>query len=387
MNESKRSAAAVIPPCILIVAVTYGFARYSFGLFLPEIRHDMGMSIVQAGAAVSTSYFGYLVASLVATAISGRTGPKMPVVLGGVLATTGLLVASFATSSSLLIAGLFVAGMSPGLSYPPLSDAITRMVVARDRDWIYTSINSGTSIGIVISAPVALFFVADWRLCLFSFAVIAALVTIWNLMIMPSGPFIDNSIHARWPVTFEWMVNRRSIPLYLSAFLFGISSSIYWVFSPELLINNQGLSKYFTTIFWLFIGLSGLLGAGVGGLLRQVGLRMALLVTLGVYSVSLILFAFAPSSAAAALASASLFGAAFIAVTGIFGVWSMYVFPERPSAGFGAVFLLISIGQFFAPVVGGRIAEEYGMEMLFAGACVIGMACLFFLPDRALKAK
>ena len=64
MTPAKRSAGVVIPPCILIVAVTYGFARYSFGLFLPEIRSELAMNIAEAGAVVSISYLGYLFASL-----------------------------------------------------------------------------------------------------------------------------------------------------------------------------------------------------------------------------------------------------------------------------------------------------------------------------------
>ncbi len=388
MNASKQSAAAIIAPCILIVAVTYGFARYSFGLFLPEIRQEMGMSIAEAGLVVSISYLGYLVASVISSVLSGRLGPRLPVVLGGVLATAGLLLASVAQDRNTLVFGLFAAGMSPGFSYPPLSDAITRLVDASQRDWIYTTVNSGTSIGIVISAPAALLFFADWRLCLFAFAISAAFVTIWNWQVMPVGPFIDNSIQSRWPVTFSWLFNAKSTPLFLSAFLFGVSSAIYWVFATELLTNSSGYSKFFVTMFWLAIGVAGLSGALIGIVLKKIGLFIATIAGLMIYNLSLILFVIQSSLEGLIFVSAALFGASFISVTGIYGVWSMHVFSERPSAGFGAVFFLISIGQFIAPVAGGYYARMFGIEALFVLAVIIGISCLVFLPkNRQLDAR
>ncbi len=382
MRKNKRSATAVIPPCILIVAATYGFARYSFGLFLPEIRQEMGMSIAEAGAVVSVSYLGYLVASAISSIISGRVGPRLPVVLGGILATGGLLAASLAYDRNMLIAGLFAAGMSPGFSYPPLSDAITRLVSAESRDWVYTIVNSGTSIGIIISAPAAIFFVADWRLCLFSFSAFSAIVTVWNWTIIPVGPFVENRIRSRWPITVDWLVNNQSIPLFLSAFLFGVSSAIYWVFATELLTNHSGNSKQFVTMFWLTIGVAGLFGGIVGTVITRAGLARTVFWGLLIYAVSMLLFAIQQYSDGLVFVSAALFGASFISVTGIYGVWSMNVFSERPSVGFGAVFLLISVGQFVAPIAGGYFAHLFGIEMLFVVALLVGLPCLVCLPTN-----
>ncbi len=382
MTSKIRSAGTVVPPCILIVAVTFGFARYSFGLFLPEIRQEMNLTIAEAGVAVSISYLGYLFASLISSTLSGSVGPRVLVVTGGVLATGGMLLASLAQDEMMLIVGLFAAGMSPGFSYPPLSDAITRLVAERDRDRIYTTVNSGTSIGIIISAPAALLFLNDWRLCLLTFATISAVVTVWNWMILPNGPFTRNSLHDRWPITFRWLVNKHSVPLFVSAFLFGISSSIYWVFSPDLLVNNQGRSQEFVTLFWLLIGLAGLTGALTGQLVHRLGLYQASIVAISAYIISLVIFVMLPNNDAAMLISAAYFGGAFIAVTGIYGVWSMNVFAERPSAGFGTTFLLISVGQFAGPFAGGHLANLVGTDLLFAAAAVVGLICLGFLPKK-----
>jgi hypothetical protein len=59
--------------------------------------------------------------------------------------------------------------------------------------------------------------------------------------------------------------------------------------------------------------------------------------------------------------SAALFGSTYIMLTGIILVWSVSVFQERPSAGLGAAFLLIAVGQVFGALAAGAVAEAAGL--------------------------
>jgi hypothetical protein len=55
-------------------------------------------------------------------------------------------------------------------------------------------------------------------------------------------------------------------------------------------------------------------------------------------------------------------------------VWSVSVFHERPSAGLGAAFLLIAIGQVFGTPVAGAEAGIVGLVVTFwtfAGIAVL----------------
>jgi hypothetical protein len=66
------------------------------------------------------------------------------------------------------------------------------------------------------------------------------------------------------------------------------------------------------------------------------------------------LLAVAPGTLPLAYASAALFGSTYIALTGALLVWSVDVFREKPSAGLGAAFLLIAVGQLAgSPAAGG----------------------------------
>ncbi len=372
-KQAHLSPWKVIPPGILIVAVTYGLSRYTFGLFIPVIRSELELSIATMGAIASASYAGYLIATLVATVASGRIGPKLPVVLGGVCATVGMMIISTTHSSLFLAIGVFIAGMSPGLAYPPLSDAVTRLVQARQRNWTYAIINSGTSLGVIISGPLALFAGADWRVSWLIFTAIAAIATAWNARVLPGGSFQMNQQRALQPITCKWLFNRKSLPLFVSATLFGIATSVIWTFAVDFLTQSGGLTEESVTLFWVLIGVSGIVGAGTAQLFDRFGLRVALGVgQLAVASSLLLLYLF-PNSPLPVFTSALLFGSSFIIATALYGIWSMHLFPERPSAGFGWTFFLISIGQFIGPLGGGGIAQLFGGQTLLLIAAGIAV--------------
>ena len=363
----------VVPPGLMIVAVTYGLSRYTFGLFIPVIRDELGLSIAVMGVIASASYAGYLVATLVATVASGRIGPRLPMVLGGISATAGMIIISMASSSLALAIGVFVAGMSPGLAYPPLSDAIIRLVEKRQRNWTYAVINSGTSIGVIMSGPLALFAGADWRLSWMIFAACATIATIWNAMIMPAGQFKENRFHILQPITRKWLFNKRSMPLFVSATLFGFATSVIWTFAVDFLTQSGGLTDNSVTLFWVLIGVSGVAGAGTAQIVENLGLRTSLGLGQTAVSISLVLLALFPPTLFLVSVSAVLFGSSFIIVTALYGMWSMQLFPERPSAGFGWTFFLISIGQFVGPLIGGDVAEKFGGQFLLLVAAGIAV--------------
>ena len=111
------------------------------------------------------------------------------------------------------------------------------------------------------------------------------------------------------------------------------------------------------------------------------GLRWALLLAILSLAASTALLAAASGTLLAVLVSAILFGAAFIFVTGIIGVWSIGVFYDRPSAGLGAAFFLLSLGQFVGPAAFAVVASLSSLEAAFyASAAIVGAAALIRPP-------
>ncbi len=104
--------------------------------------------------------------------------------------------------------------------------------------------------------------------------------------------------------------------------------------------------------------------------------------TLAEIAAACLLIGLAPGSGSAIIVSGIVFGASFIFVTGLLGVWSLRVFVERPSAGFGATLLIFTFGAMIGPLAGGSLSPALGREGVFvlvAGLTLV--PCL--LPVRA----
>lgn len=71
MNFSK-----LVLPGIAMIATTYGLARFSFGLFLPNISNDLKLSASQAGIISSLFYLSYCFTIIFSTLRTEKIGPK-----------------------------------------------------------------------------------------------------------------------------------------------------------------------------------------------------------------------------------------------------------------------------------------------------------------------
>ncbi|SEO47736.1 Predicted arabinose efflux permease, MFS family [Aquisalimonas asiatica] len=383
MNRAAVTPWHLVPAGLAIVAATYGLARYTYGLFLPDIRSDLGLSLDVLGLIGSLSYAGYLVATLAGSVIAGSLGPRLPVVLGGLAATAGMALIAASRGPWLLAAGVFLAGTSPGLAYPPLSDAVARLIAAPQQARTYALINAGTSVGVIVAGPVALLVADDWRLAWLAFAGFAAVATAWNAPLMPRGPY--PGVHGGpQPLALPWLINRRSLPLFAAATLFGLATAVYWTFAVDLVTHHGGLPDAGTRAFWVLMGAAGLLGGAAGDLVRRYGLRGTFTAAVLACAGAILLLAVCPHTPAPVLLSGTLFGATFILVTGLFGIWSVHTFPERPSAGFGATFFLISAGQLVAPTVAGLLGARLGLASAFLLAATLSVVCVPLAPRQAI---
>jgi MFS family permease len=67
-------------------------------------------------------------------------------------------------------------------------------------------------------------------------------------------------------------------------------------------------------------------------------------------------------------------------LTGIILFWSVSVSRERPSAGLGAAFLLIAVGQVFGAPIAGAVAAAAGMVVAFWALAGIAVVATLIRP-------
>jgi predicted MFS family arabinose efflux permease len=368
----------IVSAGLAMIAVTYGLARFGYGLFLPEFREAFDLDAYVLGWIGAGSYLGYCATVLVSLLFTARVGPRRMVVAAGSVAVVGMALVAASPNTWVLAVGVLVAGLSSGLASPPMGEAVAKVVSSTGQDRANALINCGTGVGVVLTGPVALFIADEWRVAWAAFAAVGLAVLVWNAAVMP-GRITEPSSGGRDDaprVRLRWFIGRRSAVLFAAAVGIGVSSAVYWTFSRGLVVEAGGLGETGSTLFWVVIGAFGILGGFAGDLVGRLGLTTALRALLLGLAVSTGLLAAAPTVPVVVFASAALFGASYIALSGIVLVWSVSVFADHPAAGIGSAFLLLAAGQALGSPLAGALATVTGPQStfwIFAGIAIVTM--------------
>jgi len=306
-------------------------------------------------------------------------------VAAGALAVVGMAAVASAPTAWVLALGVLVAGSSSGLASPPMGEAVATAIPEASQDRANALINSGTSIGVALSGPAALLVTEQWRIAWVAFALVGGAVVVWNAFAMPRKPVGDDrregAAQTGVPrLSVRYLVGSRSVPLFAAATGVGFASAAYWTFSRDMVVRFGDLSGTGSTMFWVVIGVSGLAGGLAGDLVQRVGLTGAFRVSVLSMAAAIGLLAAAPGVLLWAYSSAALFGSTYIMLTGIILLWSVSVFHERPSAGLGAAFLLIAVGQVFGALTAGAVAGAAGLVVTFWAFAAIAVVAALISP-------
>lgn len=214
----------VVSAGIASVGAAFGFARYGYGLLLPDIRADYALSSAALGAIATGSYVGYLTATAASPVLAVRLGTRGTVALGLALAVAGMALIGLSSSAGLLATGILVAGASSGLVWVPFSDTVATDLPAGARDRALAAISSGTGWGVALAVPIALVAGTAWRSAWLAFAVLALAALLWSLRVLP-GRISAAAASGLPPLRPGWFVCPRSGPLLAGSFLIGLGAS------------------------------------------------------------------------------------------------------------------------------------------------------------------
>jgi predicted MFS family arabinose efflux permease len=373
-------ARMLVPPGLALIGVTYGLARFAYGLFLPAIREDVALTPTLAGLIGGGSYAGYCLAIIASALLSDRLGPRNTAVLAGLVAAAGMACIAFAPTAILLAAAVLFAGMSTGLASPPLADAVAMRIVPARQDRANTLINCGTSAGVALSGPIALAYAGAWREAYLLSALLAVCVTVWIWRTLPArAPERDPA--GRVPA-LQAIWRPAAGPLVLAAFGMGVASAAYWTFAAEVMVDVGGLPGSIASMAWVVIGLAGFAGGATGDLVRRFGLSAVNRASLLTLAAAVLTTGLLPGSALVVFAAAASFGAAYIMLTGVHLVWGLRVFVDRPALGLGLAFLMIALGQIAGALLAGVTIGALGHASAFALFALVALATMLVRPAR-----
>ncbi|QDL91993.1 YbfB/YjiJ family MFS transporter [Paroceanicella profunda] len=354
-----------------LIAVCYGFARFAFGLFLPQVEAELSLGPALAGLISGGAFLVYCLAIAASAVLTERVGPRAVAVGAALAAAAGMAGIAAAPDAPWLAAAVLLAGLSTGLASPPMAAAVAADVRAARQDVTNTLINAGTSAGVALSGAVALGLGGQWRLAFAAFAVAALVLAVAAGVAVPArgaGAAVPRGLPP-WSAALSRLV--------LAAFLTGAASTALWSFGGQLLEARPGWGGRAGAL-WMATGAAGIAGAWAGSLTARFGIDAVHRAGLGVMAAGILAVGAGPGGAFAVLAGGALFGAAYVMLTGVYLVWGVAALPARPATGLMIGFLVIAVGQSAGAPLFGLLSAHFG-----AGPAAIAFALLGVLAGLA----
>jgi predicted MFS family arabinose efflux permease len=364
----------LVAAAFALTALSYGLGRFAYGLLLPHIREDLSLSATGAGWIGGSAFAAYCFGIVLAFVAGARFGERRVAVLAGLTATSGLALVAVASSGWSLGLAIALAGLSTGLTSPPLASAVARCVEEAARPKANGAINAGTAAGIILSGFAVTAFPGGWRELYTLFAAVGAGVTVWLWFAMPAA----SGERASGGLPAECLRRPGVGGLCASAFLMGAASTAIWTFGADIMRGDLGFSDGWIALAWSVLGAAGILGAGTGLLTLRFGIgpvhRFALL-AMAVALIGLTAATYAPMMAFGVM---GLFGVAYIVSSGAFLLWGIALFPDRPDFGLGLPFLMVALGQTAGAPLFGTVSDAAGSgTALLSFAAIMGSAAFW----------
>ncbi len=396
-TEPRTKGAVATVAGMLLVATTYGMARFGVGLFAPALADERPQLADVLGWAAAAQFTSYSVAALAAARLVDRR-PRAGLVLAGVTATVGCLGVAAATTPAVLVVAVFVAGMGGGFASPALVPVVHAVVAPRARPTAQSVVNAGTAVGVVGAGLVAAGAPAvapAWVLMALLCAGTAAAAR-WSARAVgpgrcgpagsgagarggdgpvavahdvPTGTAVDASSPARRPL----------LAPAAAAVTVGAGSALTWTFGPLLLTAADAVVPARVGWLWVALGVGGVLGVLTGALVARLGLRRSWCVCAAALALATagVALSVATAGPAPAYAGMALFGAAYMAASGVLILWAREVRPTGAGAATSVLFVALATGQAVGSAgfgVARSALDPVVLAVVAAALCLVGGA-------------
>ncbi|WP_026265959.1 MFS transporter [Arthrobacter sp. 162MFSha1.1] len=362
-----------------VVGVAFGMARYAYGLTLPNIREDLGLSELVLGVIASATFAGYLAGLLLAGPLAARHGSRAPTTVGGASGVLGAVIVAFAQSPGLLAAGVVLAGSAGGWVWAPYSDIVTRAVPLRQQPRALAIITTGTSGGLVLLGGLSVMaLLGSWRLIWVGTAMAAVAAALLNLRLVPRtrpAPVVANR-----RADSSLVAPLRGPAAYSVAYFAAVV--IYFTYAADVL-DSGALPAGAVPAFYAGIGVCGVVGVATGTFARRVGSSKIAGLCLGAVGAALAMLGLAGDSLIATAVSGCIFGVGYMAGSAVLAIWTAELVPGRAGEAFTACLIVGALSSVAAPAVAGALIPGVGLGPLLIFAAVASLLSGIALVVRA----
>ena len=380
----------VIACAAFIVTLAMG-VRQSFGLFLPQMSVDIGISRSDFGLAMALQNLLFGLVQPFVGALADKHGAGRVVVGGALLYALGLIGAAFATDAiGLHISfGIFIGMAQSATTFVVVLGAVGRVVSPEKRSSAFGIVTAGGSLGQFLVVPLASMLLGDvgYHQTLW---IMAGLVALCGLLAIgvagrtDGGPGVAAEVEQTARAALrEAGVHRGFWLLNAGFFVCGFHIAFIATHLPAYL-DDKGLGIGIGAQVLALVGLFNILGSYIfgraGDVLRQKYVLSGLYVA---RSAVIALFLFLPLTHASALVFAGAMGFLWLGTVPLTSGIVGRIFGIRYlSMLYGIVFLSHQVGSFFGAWMAGLIFDGTGSYNIAWGISIaLGLfAGLVHLP-------
>ena len=380
---------------VILIALTatvgHAFGRFSYGVLLPAVRDDLGISNTLAGFIGGTNVGFYLAGTLLVSWMAGRFRLLGIMRLGLLLAVSGLFAASISTSSWALAAALAITGVGGALLWIPAPVIAADAIPSNRRPLAVGLMGSGIGLGIMLvstvsgdlrasSGDAAWSSVYQLQFALGFIVFLLVLLLVRHQQPAPNGGGGVGGFAAlkRMP---GWL------PLIAAYACFGFMYLLVLGFLTTRLEDDSGWSSADASIAYSLMGFAMIFGAPLFALLTQrLGLRLVIAAAFCLWPIFTIVVL---SGVWFPVLVASVgIGFLFSALPSLITLYVVeHTTAEDYGASFAAATLVFGVAQTVSPPIGGLIADISGsftlVFFLSSIVSVIGLLATLRLPkDR-----
>lgn len=379
---------------VLLLAITasvaQAFGRLTYGVLLPAIRDDLGLSNTVAGSLATVNVAAYLVGTLIVAWATARYRLLAVMRVGMVVAVVGLAVSAIAPGAVVLGSGLFLLGLGGALTWIPTPAIAAEAMAPEKRAFAIGVLGSGIGLGVVFTGQLAGFVRStmgdeSWRTvyavqCLIGVAVVvAALLLVGHRQDRPSGNSGGGGLAAlrRMP---GWL------PMTSAYTAFGLMYLLVVGFLTTRLEDDSGWTSSQASLAFSLLGVAVIFGGPLFiTLTGRVGPRLALATAFATWVVTTLVIV--PGWLAPTLVSSTVVGLLF---SGMPIMFTLYFVSNTTTEDYGPAFavatLAFGVAQMISPQLGGSIADVAGsftvVFLLSAALAVVGLIAALSLPRQ-----
>ena len=387
-SEPRLSGLAVVVLVALTAAVAQSFGRFTFGVLLPAVRDDLGLSNTVVGSLATVNVAAYLLGTLIVASASSRR-PLLAVMRAGMLlAVAGLSLAAVSTGPLVLAAGLLLMGLGGAMTWIPAPVVASAALAPERRGMAIGILASGMGAGVVFSGQLAGFVRStmgdsSWRTVYLVQAVIGAVVVgaAWLLVSHRQGRPSTKAGLGGFRVLRHmpgWL------PFTVAFTAFGLLYLLVVAFLTTRLEDDSGWSSTRASLAFTLLGVAMIFGGPLFiALTQRIGPRRTLAIAFGAWAVTAT--SILPGWLGLTLTASVATGLLFTAMPTLF---TLYVVNNTSDEDYGPAFaaatFAFGVAQMISPQLGGYLADAAGsftpVFLLSAGLAVVGLVAVLQLP-------